>query len=279
MRGVLDGPSDAPRGTIHILKVDSATLAHLLRTDLVPEAWVGPIEVRELRKDVRFRRSLGEFSTSLKNQVYAELIRKGITYDQGVLGSRRGRAWVRTQLPNNPRVTSRLALLERIEEEIGTVKDELLGPKFAENPQAQLLTTIPGVGEYSALTIAAMIGDIRRFRDSDALVSYAGLAPWVRQSATVLRLGSITKAGPRELRWILVEAMHSHRRFCRAKDECALCKFQVRVSRRRGKQKASVVGAAKLLRIIYWMLTMNQPYRPQGLDPGGTRAGEPRLCE
>jgi transposase len=58
--------------------VDSATLAHLLRGNLVPAVWVGPPELRELRKDVRARRGLRGMSTMLKNQLYSELIRLGI---------------------------------------------------------------------------------------------------------------------------------------------------------------------------------------------------------
>jgi transposase len=131
------------------------------------------------------------------------------------------------------------------------------------------------VGYYTALTVVALIGDVTRFPDSDHLVSYAGLAPRVHQSANVLHLGPITKEGPRELRWVLVEAVHSHLKHCDAKDVCGLCRFYRRLSRRRGKMKATVATAAKLLRVMYWMLKMNQPYRPQGLDPEVGHAGKP----
>ena len=248
-------------------KVDSNILAHLLRTDLVPASYIPPEKIRELRKDVRGRKRLKDLSTSLKNQIYAELIRKGIEYPPGILGSFKGIKWVEEQLPE-PRVRRRLALLKIMVKELDEYNRELLLPAYDENKDAQLLATIQGVGFYTALTVLAEIGDVERFPDSDSIVSYSGLAPRVSQSGTTCRLGSITKAGPHHLRWVLVEAIHSHLRYCKDKDVCKLCKFYRRVSRRRGKHKAAVAGAAKLLRIMYWMLKMKEPYRPQGLDSG-----------
>jgi transposase len=53
--------------------VDAATLAHLLRTNLLPEAWVAPPDVRELRRLVRMRASLVRVRSRLKCQVHAIL--------------------------------------------------------------------------------------------------------------------------------------------------------------------------------------------------------------
>jgi transposase len=203
----------------------------------------------------------------LKNQLYSELIRLGIPYDTKVLRSQKGRAWVREQLPV-ARVRCVLDLLEETEETLGSYNHEVLLPKYDADPRAQLLATIPGVGYYTALTVLALVGDIHRFRDSSALVAYAGLAPRVHQSATSLHLGPISRAGPSDLRWVVGEAAQMHLVHCSRKRTCRLCKFYARLSRRRGKQKALVALAAKILRIMYWMLTMNQPYRPQGLNPG-----------
>ena len=50
--------------------------------------------------------------------------------------------------------------------------------------EAELLTTIPGVGPYTVLLIYSEIGDIRRFSDPEKLCSYAGLAPRVEQSGS-----------------------------------------------------------------------------------------------
>jgi transposase len=257
-------------------KVDSAMLAHLLRTGMIPEAWVGSRDVRDLRKDVRARQGLRAISTSLKNQVYAELIRRGILYKDGFLGTLKGRVWARETLGADRRVLAQLDLLDAVEKEIKAYNQELLLPKFEESSTAQLLATIPGVGYYTALTVVAFVGDVTRFPDSSSLVSYAGLAPSIAQSATVTRLGPITKAGPHQLRWVLQEAFQMHTRHCPSREECALCKFYRRIVRRRGKQVAMTAAAAKLLRVMFWMMKMNQPYRPQGMQPRGFTEGEPR---
>src|SRR5207244_218224 len=54
-------------------KVDARMLAHLLRTDLLPEAWIAPKEVRDLRVLLRHRASLVRVRTSLKNRIHAVL--------------------------------------------------------------------------------------------------------------------------------------------------------------------------------------------------------------
>ncbi len=257
-------------------KVDSAMLAHLLRTDMIPEAWVGSKEIRDLRKDVRARQGLRSISTALKNQVYAEYIRTGVPYVEGSLGTMKGRERAKELLGSDRRVASQLDLLGTVEEKITVYNRELLQPKFEESAPAQLLATIPGVGFYTALTVVAFVGDISRFPDSSSLVSYAGLAPSVYQSSRVTRLGPITKAGPHQLRWVLQEAFQMHARHCPAREACQLCKFYRRLVRRRGKHVAMTAAAAKLLRVMYWMLKMNQPYRPQGMEPRGYTEGEPR---
>ena len=54
-------------------KVDARTLAHLLRSDLLLEAWIAPRDVRDLRTLLRHRASLVRFSTALKNRIHAVL--------------------------------------------------------------------------------------------------------------------------------------------------------------------------------------------------------------
>ena len=63
------------------------------------------------------------------------------------------------------------------------------------NKSAQLLTTVVGIGNFTALTIASEIGEISRFSSPDKLVSYMGMAPSIRGSADMVRHGSITRRG------------------------------------------------------------------------------------
>jgi transposase len=229
----------------------------------------------QVRRDLRGRMHLQKTITAIRNQLYSEMMRKGIKYKRQCLKTKKGRDALREKLPI-PRVLRRLDLLESIEKELKAYNNEMLLPAFYDNEQAGLLTTIDGVGFYTSLTVVAELGDVHRFPDSDSIVSYTGLVPWIRQSGSVTKLGHITKAGPHNLRWVLIEAMYSHLRYCKAKEECRLCQFYRRVKRKHKGKIAVVAAAAKMLRIMYWMLKLNQPYQPRGLDPVSNHVGEPR---
>jgi len=73
-------------------KVDAQTLAQLLRADLLPEAWIAPQQVRDLRALLRHRASLVRLSTSLKNRVHAVLADRGISEDR-ILWTSPGPGW------------------------------------------------------------------------------------------------------------------------------------------------------------------------------------------
>ena len=129
--------------------------------------------------------------------------------------------------------------------------------KVRESSDATLLTSIPGVGRYTALTVSAEIGDVSRFSDSHRLCAYAGIVPSVRNSADVVHHGRITKIGSRMLRWILAEAVHTHARYAPDSDITA---FYRRLSKRRGTAKATIAAASKMLRVIYWMLSEKREF-------------------
>ena len=95
---------------------------------------------------------------------------------------------------------------------------------------------MPGIGWVLAFTIAAEIGDIARFETPTKLTGYSGLCPRVVQSGEKDRRGSLTKQGPRYLRWALLEAtMHALRHPAYAE------RYQ-RNKRRLGKQRGAKVA-------------------------------------
>ena len=119
----------------------------------------------------------------------------------------------------------------------------------------RLLTTVPGIGYYSALLIKSEIGDVTRFPSDESLCAYAGLVPSVHASGSHVRHGPITREGSRWLRWIMVECAHSHLRY-----ETPITNFYHRVAERRGKQIAIVATARKLLSCAYSVLVNRRPY-------------------
>jgi len=244
-------------------KVDAETLAHLLRANLIPQSHVPSREIRNLRQLVRQRAYLVRQSTSFKNRIHAELLRQGVRRPKSLKKpfTNKSIRWMRSL--NIPTINSNIDCLERLQEQIEKLNSILL-MEFEQRRNAQLISTIPGIGFYGALLILAEIDDIRRFSHPQKLCAYAGLVPTVHQSASSVRYGGINKDGSKYLRWILTESVHTHTRFC---PDSKLSRFHARIARRRGKQIAIVATAKKLLHVIYWMLLKQEPYHGQGSNP------------
>jgi transposase len=232
-------------------RVDSATLAHLLRCDLLPESWKADRETQARRQQVRLRATLVRHRTRLKNQVHAVLHQQGLRSPVTDLFGKRGRLWLGgVKLPVQAResVNVCLRLLDGYSEEIQ--KQNLqLSEKAKQDQRAQWLMTIPGIGECSAMMLLAEIGEIARFCDKEALCSYAGLVPRVRESAGKAARGGITRQGSPWLRWIMVEAAQVATRCSPAAK-----RYYERLARKKHKHVARVALARKLLIAVYALL-------------------------
>ena len=91
---------------------DATLLADLLRMGRLPEAWVAPPEVRELREEVRYRHKLSRLRSGLKAQVHQTLGKEGVIPEhEGHLAVRRAamarRAPTRRRVPRSDRVAAR----------------------------------------------------------------------------------------------------------------------------------------------------------------------------
>ena len=213
-------------------KVDSETLAHLLRTDLLPESYVPPREMRELRDRVRFRAFLVGMRTKIKNRVHSELAKRGLRLGVPPF-TREGRALL--QGLGIEAMDQLFPVLDTLDGQIAQVSAGLR-QMYGAGPRASLLTTIPGVGYYTALLLIAEIGDVNRFPDSESLCSYAGLVPSVWQSGGSTWHGGITREGSSWVRWALTQAVHTHLRH-----ETNLTRFYQRLARKKSKQVALIV--------------------------------------
>jgi transposase len=145
-------------------KAGAAILAQLLRADLLPEAWIAPPEVRQLRSLLRHRVALVRLRTLLRNRIHAIVADHG--YDRpGGCWSGPGRAWLASlELPAVSRelVEDDLALIGVLE----TVIDRLdweIHQRGRSDPRVKVLTQLPGVGPFIALVILAEVGDVSRF--------------------------------------------------------------------------------------------------------------------
>jgi transposase len=239
-------------------KIDSGILAHLLRTDLLPEAYLAPRPIRDLRDLLRYRLHLVGYRTSLKNRIRALLAREGLTCPYTAIDGLKAQAWL-TAHPWRPAiqiaVQGYLRTLQHLKETVRDV-DGRLQHQAAADPSARLLMTMPGLGAFSSLLILAEMGDISRFASAKHLCSYAGLVPSTRASAGTVRHGSLTKQGSKYLRWILIEgsshAVRGSRHFGQ---------LHARIKERHGAPTARIAVARAMLIAIYHMLSTQQPYR------------------
>lgn len=258
------------RARIKTDKIDATTLAHLLRTDLVPAAYIPPRPVRDTREILRYRASLVRLRTQVKNKIAAILSKTGLTPPTKTAFGVKSRQFLAT-VPVRP--CYRLAL-DGYLRQLGHLTDEIdqvaqaITAQVAADPQAQLLCTMPGIGAYSALLILSEIGDVHRFPDSRHLCSYAGLVPSVHASGGQTRLGRLTKQGSKWLRWILVElsvhAINGAPQFRR---------LYYRVAKKHGHNTGRVAVARAMLKTIYAMLKHQEAFRPLVKGTAGQRHG------
>lgn len=139
-------------------------------------------------------------------------------------------------------------------------------------PAAELLRTVPGIGPYWGLLLAAELLPIERFPGPKRLVSYAGLAPQTHSGGGHTTHGPIPKGANRWVRAALVSAVAVHVR--RAPDS-AISRHYEALKARLGWRKARVAAARKLARVVYQMLRTGEAWRENSEVPPTHRA-EPR---
>jgi transposase len=230
---------------------DAADLADLLRMNRLPEAWIAPPAVRELRELVRHRAKLVALRSGLKAQVHAVLAKQGVRVRVSDLFGVAGRALLE-DLALDPvyrgRVNSLLRLIDAYSFEIAAVSTRLTA-QLAPEPGYQALLALPGVGPVLAGVFFAEIGDVHRFPTAAHLTSWAGLTPRHRESDTTVHRGSITKQGSTLVRWAAVEAVQktpAHAGWLVARRH--------QLASRRGANIATVATARKLLTLVYYAL-------------------------
>lgn len=241
-------------------KIDATMLAHLLRTNLLPTSYIPSREIRDVREILRYRASLVSIRTSLKNRVHAILSKNGIIFPYSNIFGKKGLAYLK-ELEVRPcyrqGIDGYLTLAVTLNTLIAELNETVI-QLVQENHQATLLTTIPGISYFSALLIISEIGEVERFPSARKLCSYAGLVPRVYSSGGKTRYGSITKQGSKWLRWILVELSHHF-----AGSSSRLKHRYDKITKTHGKNTARVAVARDMLKIIYYMLRDNRPFRSE----------------
>ena len=240
---------------------DTLILARLLAANLVPEVWVPPVHVRQLRQLLSQRRQFVETHTQIVNRMHSAAHRHHLTHERGKRFNEKTTAWQKDkQLSSLEQFQLELEMenLTYIEKQIERITKEVRR-MCHQKPWADsmiYLMQLPGFGVITAMTVLAAIGDIQRFESPKHLASYSGLTPGLEQSGTKNRGKGITKEGRRELRWALVETAQRAVK----SDPHWKQRFQ-ELQKRMHRNQAITAIAHRLLELVWIVLTRRQPYR------------------
>ena len=239
-------------------KVDSETLAHLLRSKLIPEAYISTKEERSLKDLYRYRYAYIKTRTSFKNRTLSLISRFIHEYPYTDMFGKSGILYMRSMdiaQQTKKIVSSYLDMIEELTRQIKKIEIKIK-QQVKETKEMQLIKTIPGIGDISALLILAEIGNIRRFKHPKKLVSYSGLSPRVSSSGGKVSYGRLTKDRNKYLCYTFMEcAIPALRR-----SPILLSKY-TRIKRNKHHNKAKATIARKLAEAVWKVLTYQQAYR------------------
>lgn len=237
-------------------KEDVKRLIRLLIADIVPEVWIPPTEVRELRGMISYRNRLVKMGTMVRNRLQSLLHRHNILLPKGKLLDATWWQEQRMSTLEKMQIQQELAMLEELDRHKREVDAEL-GRQCLREPwgrQAVRLLQLPGFGVVMTMIVLSAIGDIHRFESTKYLVGYAGLGAGIHESGKEHIEKRITKSGRKELRWALVEAAWQAIRISPYwKDQ-----YEKYLRRMRRPNQAIVVIARKLLVAVWQVLTKEE---------------------
>ena len=230
---------------------DVVALAEACRHGIYRAAHRVSSEQRQRRRALRVREQMVRVRTQLINLVRAQLKQEGYRLPRcssETMPRRYGLLSLPEAMRNDlaPAVTTIATLTENI-----VASDTALMAVAGADPVVQRLMTAPGVGVITGLTYRAVLDDVQRFGDARGVAAYLGLVPREDSSGTRHRKGTITKAGPNQLRVLLVQASWVVWR--QRTGGGALHAWVEHVAARRGKRIAVVALARRLGRILYAM--------------------------
>ncbi len=258
-------------------ELDAAGLAMLLRNGTLPEIWIPPAKLRDLRGLMRTRLALRHHTTALKNRIHGVIRRYGQWQPGEARDLFKGKGRVQLSvylggLPEQTRLATRheWQLVDEVEGHIAELEKQIR-LSIGQIGYVRLLKTMPGVGEILAATIWLEIGDVSRFAVAERLAAYAGLTPAVHASGGKTHLGRCSKVANHFLKWAFVEAaacvvMHKPRFAGRH-----VVDLYDRLCVAKGHSKAAVAVGRHLAEASWWILTKKQAYR----EPAPVAAAHP----
>jgi transposase len=226
-------------------RIDAKHLRDLLLIERLPESWVPPEHVQEIRTLMRMRHSMVEERSSYLQRIHAQLFHNGCPKQEKDLLSAEGRERLeKLDLPKAARKVVKVCLkmIEHINEEIYPIEAEL---RVYAHTQAgcKALMEHYGVGELTSVALLSELGDTRRFSSSRKAVRFAGLDVTVHSSDEKRTAGKLSRQGSPVLRWAAYEAAKGAYRKSSPDHE-----YYLHTRERIGTNRAALSIARKLIR-------------------------------
>src|SRR6188472_2631280 len=231
-------------------RADARHLRELVMLGRLPESWIAPDHILDLRARVRLRHTLSEQRGEWQQRIQAVLYHHGLPQRRRLMTAE-GRAWLESApLPATAReqVAVAVAMIDALDVRLAPIDRELRA--YARRQAGcRALMAHYGIGELTAITILTELGDCRRFSSSRHAVRYSGLDITVHQSDQRRAPGHLSRQGPPALRWALFEAAQSA---CRRGSPDL--EYYGQAVERLGHNRACLAIARKLLKRSYHTL-------------------------
>lgn len=245
-------------------KLDARILAQLCVVDLLVAVDRPSEKQRLARMPVVARDGLVKARTLLVNQVRSLLDSEGVIVKPCATDAFVDRVveiWDKLPEEMGQAIEPLLNSIQALTEEIKAC-DKKIKASIAEDKEAKLLMTAPGVGPIVAACFLMAIRDPGRFDTGRHVGAYLGLVPSLYQSGATYRRGRITKRGNKQARWALTMAANAVLR-PNVKQTSALREWGLALMKRVGRKKAVVAVARKLSSILWAMLRNEKPFEPR----------------
>jgi len=249
-------------------ELDARGLALLLRSGTLPEVWIPPAGLRDLRGLMRTRLAMRSHTTVLKNRIHAALRRYGTMESTGPadLFTKKNRLLLSVAIGRLPEETRRPTLhewelLDVIDRHIGELEARIR-LRIGQLGWVRLLKSLPGVGEILGATIHLEIGEVKRFPTPAHLASYAGLTPRVISSGGKTWHGRTSAQANHYLRWAFVEAADAVVMHRQTYTGDHVMELYDRLKKHKCHGKAAVAVARHLAEASWWILNKREQYRP-----------------
>jgi transposase len=231
-------------------RADARHLRELLMIARLPESWIPPEHLLDLRARVRLRHTLSAQRGEWQQRIQAVLYHHGVPQRRRLMTAE-GRQWltdVALSDTAHEQVTVAIAMIDALDVQIAPLDRELRA--YARRQVGcRALMAHYGIGALTAVTILAELGDCRRFSSSRHAVRYSGLDITVHESDQRRAPGHLSRQGPPALRWALFEAAQVARRPASPDRD-----YYTQAADRLGANRACLAIARKLLKRSYHTL-------------------------